>query len=76
MTVKMDIYSDMRVPFDVAAWARGHRFNVVAVNIARDLKALEELRAHRDRLEQQEAEMETRLKSYIDEARVRMQGKV
>ena len=76
MTEKLDIYSDMRLPFDVATWCRGHKLNIVAVNISRDLKALDELRAHRDRLEQQEAEMEARLRGFVEEARIRMAGKV
>ena len=76
MAEKLDVYSDLRVPFEVAAWARGHKFNVVAVNISRDIKALNKLREDILALEKQEAEMEARLKTYFDEAKTRMADKV
>ena len=33
----MDVYSDIRIPFAVAAWCRGHRYSVLAVELARKL---------------------------------------
>ena len=36
----MDIYSsEMSIPFDVAAYCRGHKFSTEAVNLSRAIKA-------------------------------------
>lgn len=35
----MDVYACMTVPFDVAAYCRGHRFAPEAVKLARAIKA-------------------------------------
>ena len=69
-----DVYSDLKVPFDVGTWCRGHLFNVTAVNIARDVRALKQLRANIEHLEQQETELELRLSTFIDDARKKMEN--
>lgn len=38
----MDIYSDMSVPFDIAAYCRGHKYCPEAVNLTRAIKARKE----------------------------------
>lgn len=43
MAEKMDVYSDCRVPFDVAAYCRGHKFSPQAVTLARAVRTRDEL---------------------------------
>jgi phosphohistidine phosphatase SixA len=41
----MDIYSsEMTIPFDVAAYCRGHKLSVEAVNLSRAIKARQQAR--------------------------------
>lgn len=42
---KMDVYSDHMVPFDLAAWCRGRKFNPKAVALAKALNEKETARA-------------------------------
>lgn len=42
----MDMYADMSVPFDVAAYCRGHKFSPEAVRLTKALKARKEAEAH------------------------------
>jgi hypothetical protein len=69
----LDVYSDLKVPFEVATWARGHRFNVVAVDIARSIKTLKAIAETRERLETQEEEIEAELRNHIALARKKME---
>lgn len=39
MAEKMDVYSSNRVPFDIAAYCRGHKYSPQAVKLARAVKA-------------------------------------
>jgi hypothetical protein len=42
----MDIYSsDISIPFQVAAYCRGHKFSVEAVNLARAIKTRDSARS-------------------------------
>lgn len=38
MTDKMDIYSDMEIPFDIAAYLRGRKFSAEAVGLTRAIR--------------------------------------
>lgn len=41
MAEKMDVYSTNRVPFDIAAYCRGHKYSPQAVKLARAVRARE-----------------------------------
>lgn len=45
----MDIYSSSRVPFDVAAYLRGHKFSIVASDLTRALKTEDAAKEAMDR---------------------------
>lgn len=70
----MDVYSDMRVPFDVATWLRGHRFSPVAVNITRALTEDKDLAERIERLERERTAREQNLRDLIQEARNKMES--
>lgn len=71
-TPKMDAYSDMQVPFEVATWARAHPYNPTAVNIRRKLEARDALTKTIDTAEAKRDEVECELKTLCEEARLKM----
>lgn len=73
---KLDEYSDMMVSFDVAAWARGHKFNITAVKLSHELRVREQLIKERDRIQTMIDQSEEAIKKHQDDARVKMQDKV
>lgn len=72
MTAKLDVYSDLAVPFDIATWCRGHKFSPAAVEIARSLKRRDELRAKLAELESQIEAEEAGLAALVQTAREKM----
>lgn len=70
----LDVYSDLKVPFEVAVWCRGHKLNVTAVNIARALRGIKSVREQIAELEAQEANTEDALKFFIEEAQRKMEN--
>ena len=70
---KMDLYSDMQVPFEVAVWARAHRFNTTAIGITRSLLRRNQLTAEMDRIEKEREEVEAELRAMCVEAQSKME---
>ena len=67
----MDIYSDMRVPFNVAVWARSHKYDKTAVQITRALLRLKEIKAQIEALEQEADHVEAQMQTLCAEALVK-----
>lgn len=72
MTDKLDVYSALEVPFDVATWARGHRYSPTAVDIAKNLRRKAELRKELEATEKAIEETEATLTTLIEAARDKM----
>lgn len=66
----MDVYSSrMDIPFDVAAYCRGHKFNPVAVDLARAIRDEESARLALKFAEKRLEETSKRTKEQVDRAR-------
>jgi hypothetical protein len=70
---KFDIYSDMRVPFAVGAWARGHKFDLTAVKLTRALMVLESLQSQQDDLQKRVDKAQQQLTEAIADATAKME---
>ena len=64
----MDIYSTHKVPFNVAVWARGHKFHPTAVQITRDLKSIAKIEEEYTELEQRKERAEQALRNTLARA--------
>ncbi len=73
MSKQFDVYSDMRIPFDVATWMRGHKFNPVSVNVTKQLQSLDDLKLRREKIEREIDAQEENLKDLITQARNKME---
>lgn len=69
---KMDIYSDMRIPFDIGTWLRGHKFNVTSVAITKKLQECDSISAQIRALEDAQSQAEGELGFLIEEAKLKM----
>lgn len=69
---KFDALSDMRVPFEVAAWARGHKYNPTTVNILRKLSEINSATARMDAAERERDTAEGELRVLCEEAKIKM----
>lgn len=72
MADRMDVYSVLEVPFDVATWARGHRYSPVAVDIAKNIRNKEELQKGLNALYDAIEKNEASLVALIEVARDKM----
>lgn len=70
----MDIYSSYRVPFNLAVWARGHKYHPVAVQITRDLKSIANLEAEMEAIERRKEEAEQALRTTLARAEQQLEG--
>lgn len=70
---QFDVYSDPRVPFDVATWARGHRFDVTAVGMTKKLVKLDDLKNKLAKLEDEIEQEEIALQTMVDQAKGKME---
>lgn len=70
---KYDALSDMRIPFEVAAWARGHRFNPVTVNLVRKLREISDLTSTIEQAEKARDKAEAELRSLCETAKQKME---
>lgn len=73
MTAKLDVYSNLQVPFDIAVWCRGHKYSPTAVDIARSLKRQEALKQQLADIEDQIEREEEGLQSLVHTAREKME---
>lgn len=69
----MDVYSDMSVPFDVAAYCRGHRFCPEAASLTHAIKARNSAEDLVTQAERVLDDKRTELRAAIDAARKRME---
>lgn len=64
----MDIYSDLRIPYSVGVWARSHKFNPIAIRLAKDLQSIANRKYELERAEQALDQAERNLKETIETA--------
>lgn len=74
MKKPFDIYSDHRIPFMVGTWARAHRFNPTAVDLARSLVRLDNMKAQIAKIERDMETEEANLRAVIAKAEERMEA--
>lgn len=72
----MDIYADMEVPFDIAAYCRGHKFCVQAAALTKALHERDNAKAEIDMAEKRLDAARVVLKDRIAAVRVRMEGDI
>lgn len=70
----MDIYADMSIPFEVAAYCRGHKFAPEAVALTKAIKARKEAEAHLALAEGLLDRARDDVRAASERARVRMNG--
>jgi hypothetical protein len=70
----MDVYGDMTIPFDIAAYCRGHKYSQEAVDLARAIRRRAEMREAVAKAERELQNAESIVSLTIDKARRRMDG--
>lgn len=71
---KLDVYSDLVVPFDVAVLCRSHKFSPAAVSLARALKKKNDLIEQQDQIEKDLARAEAEIHKAIGQVQERFGG--
>jgi hypothetical protein len=61
----MDVYSNIRIPFSIAAWCREHRFHPLAASLAKTLRAATENQTELQRLEDKDRTLYGEIKSIV-----------
>jgi hypothetical protein len=74
MSNKFDIYSDMRVPFDVSTWARMHKFSTEAVNLTRALRKHQALEAQMESIQKQIDANTDEIHTAVSSVKTKMEG--
>lgn len=70
----MDVYSEMReVPFDVAAYCRGHRYSVEAVELAKAIRAAQRAEAVVREAEKSLDQASSNLQDALSRVRLKME---
>mgnify|MGYP000143149130 CR=1 FL=1 len=71
---KMDIYSSsLDIPFNVAAYCRGHRLSIEAVNLSRAIQQRESAKALVAQAERLLEEKESALRAALQDVNAKMQ---
>lgn len=68
----MDVYADITIPFDVAAYCRGHRFCIEAVALTKAIKDKDSARSAVEVAERWLAAAEKKVDDAVTAARTRM----
>lgn len=71
---KMDIYSDMRIPLDVAIWARSHKFNVGATKLTRAIQRVNQAQLALSQAQQSMEDAEEQLRAACAEIKVNVEA--
>lgn len=70
----MDIYTDPRIPFNLGVWARGHKFNVIAVQMTRHLQSITKIDGQIAALQRSKDAEQAALDTTLERARQELEG--